>query len=309
MKVLLKKEEIVNELKEILTTEKIYMDKSLKEYTSFKIGGNAAVFVEIENVLDAKKIFEYVKSKNIKHFILGAGTNVVFSSNGFSGIVIKINIDTITILDKTEDEIHIKAGAGLRLKKLCEFIADLSYGDVAKIYGIPGSIGGGIIMNAGAYGLEMKDILESVTYIDENFEVKELKKEDLELSYRNSVFTNKENIILYGVFKFKKVDKEKQLEEMEEILGKREKNQPLDFPSAGSVFKRGKGFITSKLIDDLGLKGLKVGDAVVSQKHAGFIINLKNATSDDVKELVKKIKEEVKTRENKYLETEIIFID
>lgn len=311
METLLKKEKIVEDLKEILETKKIYQDFDLKEYTSFKIGGKALVFVEIENVLDAKSLFNYVRTKNIKHFILGAGTNIVFSSEGFRGIVIKMSINAITLLEenKEKNEIIVKAGAGLKLNRLCEYVSDLGYGDISKIYGIPGSVGGAIKMNAGAYGSEIKDFISSVIFLDENLNTKELKNEDLDLGYRKSIFTNKDYIILYGTFKFTKVDKTKQREEMIETLDKRIKAQPLDFPSAGSVFKRGDGFITSKLIDDLGLKGLRVGDAVVSSKHAGFIINLKNASSEDVKNLIKQIQKEALEKEDKVLETEIIFVD
>lgn len=309
MGTLLKKEKIVEELKEILETKKIYQDFDLKEYTSFKIGGKALIFVEIENILDAKSIFNYVRTKNIKHFILGAGTNIVFSSEGFRGIVIKNSVNAVTLLEENEDEITVKAGAGLKLNRLCEYVSDLGYGDISKIYGIPGSVGGAIKMNAGAYGSEIKDFISSVVFLDENLNTKELKNEDLDLGYRKSIFTNKDYIILYANFKFTKVDKIKQREEMLETLEKRIKAQPLDFPSAGSVFKRGDGFITSKLIDDLGLKGLRVGDAVVSSKHAGFIINLKNASSEDVKNLIKQIQKEALEKKDKVLEPEIIFVD
>lgn len=305
-------EKIINDLENILETKKIYKDKSLKEYTSFKVGGSAKILVEVESVNDLINVIKYINENNknkenehLKKYIIGAGTNVVFSSEGFDGIVIKISIEDIELISENE----IKAGAGLKLMKLCKYASSYSLGNISQIYGIPGSIGGAIKMNAGAFGLEIKDIISEVIYLDEDLKINRKSVEDLDFSYRHSLFTNNDYIILYGIFKLNKIDKKMQIKEMEEIMEKRISNQPLDFPSAGSVFKRGENFITSKLIDDLGLKGRCVGDAEVSIKHAGFIINKGNATSLDIINLVKIIKQEALEKAGKKLETEIIFVE
>lgn len=305
-------EKIINDLENILETKKIYKDKSLKEYTSFKVGGSAKILVEVESVNDLINVIKYINENNknkenehLKKYIIGAGTNVVFSSEGFDGIVIKISIEDIELISENE----IKVGAGLKLMKLCKYASSHSLGNISQIYGIPGSVGGAIKMNAGAFGLEIKDIISEVIYLDEDLKINRKSVEDLDFSYRHSLFTNNDYIILYGIFKLNKIDKKMQMKEMEEIMEKRISNQPLDFPSAGSVFKRGENFITSKLIDDLGLKGRCVGDAEVSIKHAGFIINKGNATSLDIINLVKIIKQEALEKAGKKLETEIIFVE
>lgn len=305
-------EKIINDLKQILDTRKIYKDRSLKEYTSFRVGGNAKILVDVDSADDIVKLIKYINNYNqnkeneyLKTYIIGAGTNIVFSSEGFDGIVIRISIKDIERISKNE----IKVGAGLKLMQFCNYASSYSLGDISKIYGIPGSVGGAIKMNAGAFGLEIKDIISEVIYLDEDLKIKKKAIEDLEFSYRHSLFTNNNYIILYGIFKLDEVDKKIQIKEMEEIMEKRISNQPLDFPSAGSVFKRGENFITSKLIDDLGLKGRRVGDAEVSIKHAGFIINKGNATSSDIINLVNIIKKDALEKAGKKLETEIIFVE
>lgn len=296
---------INEDLKKILETKKIYENRSLKEYTSFKVGGKAKVLVEIESVSDLINILKYTKEKGIKKYILGAGTNLVFSSDGYDGIIIKIDIKEIEQLENNK----IKAGAGLKLMRLCEYTKEKELGDMSKIYGIPGSIGGCIKMNAGAFGKEMKDYISEVIYLDDNLNIQKISNKDIDFSYRNSFFKDKDYVILYGIFKLKKENKEKLEKSMKEIMQKRIDNQPLEYPSAGSVFKRGDGFITSVIIDKLGLKGKSIGDAEVSKKHAGFIINKGNAKSEDILKLTQEIKKEVKEKEGKIIETEIIFID
>lgn len=313
-------EEIFNDLKEILNLDNIYINHELKKYTSFKIGGKGKIFIEITDVDNLIKIMKYIKENDIKYFILGSGTNIVFPSSGFNGIVIKINIDSIEVLKEKDyekhniksynsEDIYVKAGAGLKLSEMIKTLAEDGIGDLANIYGIPGSVGGAIKMNAGAFGTEIKDILYSAIFLDDNLDICEYGNEKLNLDYRKSIFKDEKHIILYGIFKLKKVNKEKHIEEMQSIMQRRIDKQPLDYPSAGSTFKRGDGFITSMLLDNLGLKGFKVGGAMVSTKHAGFVINYDNATSDDVKNIVEEIKKIVKEKENKNLETEIIFVD
>ena len=303
------KNKLFENLKEIVNSDNIYENHELKDYTSFKIGGKCKVFIEVNDTELLIKLMKYIEENNIKYFILGSGTNIVFPTSGFNGVVIKINIASMEILKEDDENIYVKVGAGLKLSEMIKKLSKDGLGDLSNIYGIPGSVGGAIKMNAGAFGTEIKDVLESAVFLDDKLEICEYKTDKLNLGYRSSIFQDEKHIILYGIFKLKKVDKEEYVKKMKEIMQRRIDKQPLDYPSAGSTFKRGDGFITSMLLDELGLKGFKVGGAMVSTKHAGFVINYNNATSDDVKKLVEKIKKIVKEKENKNLETEIIFVD
>lgn len=297
-------ESIYQKLTSTIDESKIKVNESMKKHTSFKAGGNAKYFITATQVEDVKSVLRLAKEENIKLFILGNGSNVLFKEEEYSGIVLQIKLDNMQI---ENNKVIVEAGVknAIVARKLLE--QELSGFEFAA--GIPGTIGGAIRMNAGAYGGEIKDIVESVTYLDyETLEIKEITNKECDFSYRHSIFCQNKNVIISTTLKLQKGNKEEIETKMNEYMQSRKEKQPLEYPSAGSTFKRGKDFITAKLIDECGLKGYKIGGAQVSEKHAGFIINKQNATATDIIELIEYVKKTVyeKTGNDISLEIEII---
>lgn len=248
-------------------------------------------------------LISLLKSNKQQYYFLGNGSNTLVSSDGYDGVVILIanNLSKIELLDN--NEIYCQAGAALA--KLCITAQKYSLSGLEFAFGIPSTVGGSIYMNAGAYGGEIKDVLKSCTYIDKNGEIKTKSCSELDFSYRHSFFSDNEACILSGIFALDSGDKALIKSKMDEILQCRKDKQPLEFPSAGSTFKRPNGNYASVLIEQCGLKGLSVGGAEVSTKHSGFIINKNNATSDDVITLVEQIQDIVYKKTGYKLECEI----
>jgi UDP-N-acetylmuramate dehydrogenase len=295
----------------------------LKEYTTFKIGGPARYFFVAENKEDLKNAILWAKKKKLPFFILGGGSNILFSDNGFNGLVIKLQNAQYEIRNT-----KIIAEAGVPLQKLVLESAKKGLSGLENLAGIPGTVGGAIWGNAGAFGREIGNLVEKVKVLDvgsSKLEVKRLKNKDCKFGYRDSIFKRKKNlIILEATLKLKRGKRKEIEEKIMEILRLRKEKQPLEFPSAGSVFKnvpiekvskriREKfkekikdGFLpTGVLIDAAGLKGFQIGGAKISEKHANFILNVGNAKASDVKELMEKIKKEVKKKFKIQLEEEI----
>lgn len=297
----------INEIEKIIPKEKILQNVQMKKYTSFKIGGEAEVLIKISTLEELTKIIKYIKQKNIQTFILGNGSNLLVSDEGIKGIVLKIEIKKLEI-EEINNKFKITVGAGVKLGELAQKLANKEISGFEFASGIPGTIGGAIRMNAGAHGSEMKDIVKTVTYIDRNVEIHKINNEQAKFEYRNSMFANNEYIIVETELELNKGNKEEIQAKMQEYANFRKEKQPIEYPSAGSTFKRGTDFITAKLIDECGLKGYQIGGAQVSEKHAGFIINKGNATSKDVEELIKYIKQKVYEKFGKEIETEIEII-
>ena len=287
---------------EKIGAEVIY-EAPMKKYTSFKCGGNASVLIIPDSVENLNKIVEFSYSKNVKPMIVGNGSNLLVTDNGINGIVIKIGskLSEIRLLDETT--IYCEAGASL--KSLCMFALENSLSGLEFAYGIPGTLGGAVYMNAGAYGGEMKDVLYSVNHIDEDGNEGTLSKENLDLGYRYSAYTKNGFVITSAILKLTKADKKDIKEAMDDKLGRRKDKQPLEYPSAGSTFKRPAGYFAGALIEDCGLKGYTVGGAQVSEKHAGFVINKGGATSTDVITLIKDVQKIVFEKHGVMLETEV----
>ena len=292
--------EIYNELITKIDKDRVIQCEPMSKHTTFKIGGPADIFVKIETQEELKHTLEIAKKNDIPVTVIGNGSNVLVKDEGIRGIVIKLNIKDIAIEDTM-----VNAGAGVLLPKLARTAYDNCLTGLEGLAGIPGSFGGAIFMNSGAHGVEISDKLTEITYIDENLEIKTIKKDDAKFSYRKSIFQKKKWIIIGGKLKLEKGNQEEIKEKMLEFLNVRRQNQPLDMPSAGSVFKRGENYISAKLIDECGLKGFSIGDAQVSKKHAGFIVNTGNATAKDVLKLIDYIKEKVSKKYNVNLETEV----
>ncbi len=272
---------------------KIFWEEPMKKHTTIKIGGPAEALVKVYDVGTLENIMTFAKRENIPVTILGNGSNILVLDKGIKGITLNIQIEKLEMENDNETNTTVTVGAGNKLSVLAYKLSDQSLSGMEELSGIPGTVGGAVYMNAGANGKEIKDIITKIIYLDENGQKKEMSVEEAEFSYRHSIFSEKEFIILEVIMTFEKGNKEEIQEKMKQYAESRKANQPLEYPNSGSTFKRGKGFITAKLIDECGLKGFSIGGAEVSKKHAGFIVNKGNATAEDVLSLIKYIKEKV----------------
>lgn len=290
-----------------ISKEKIFYNEPMKKHTTFKIGGLAECFIKIEKIEELKEILKLANENNIPLTIIGNGSNVLVSDKGIPGITLIIKLEKIDI-QENEENIQIEVGAGEKLGKLAQVCLQKEITGLEEISGIPGTIGGAIRMNAGAHGREMKDIVKTVKCLDFQGNEKKFTKEELEFNYRSSLFKREKYIITEITLELQKGKKEEIKAKMNEYKKYRIEKQPIEYPSAGSTFKRGTNFITAKLIDEAGLKGYAIGDAEVSTKHAGFVINKGKATAKDVLTLVKYIQDKVYEKFDKKIELEIEII-
>lgn len=276
----------------------------MSRHTTFKIGGNADVFVKVKDENELKTVISLAKEFHTPYFILGKGSNLLVSDKGIEGMV--ISLDGIDNIDIIGDAIICGAGASLRAVCLAAQRAGLSGLEFA--YGIPGTVGGALYMNAGAYGGEMSQVVVTATVIDCEGNSKEFSLDDMKLGYRTSAFKNTDLIITGVKLMLKPGDHDTIKAAMDDFFGRRRDKQPLEFPSAGSTFKRPEGYFAGALIEKNHLKGATVGGAQVSEKHAGFVINTGNATCNDVLSLIKKVQKTVKIADGVDLEPEVIFV-
>lgn len=290
---------LTNEIKQGI----VKIDESMKKHTNFKIGGNADVFVIAKSIEEIKYVIKFSKENNIPLTILGNGSNVLVSDKGIRGIVLQIGLKEIKV-EKHENAL-IEVDAGAMLGALAQILLKQNISGFEFAAGIPGSIGGAIRMNAGAYGGEMKDIVKNVTVLNEKGEINILTNEECEFSYRHSRFTNSKEIVIKTTLELPFGNEAEIKAKMDEYAQSRREKQPLNLPSAGSTFKRGSDFITAKLIDECGLKGYTSGDAQVSTLHAGFVVNLGNATAQDVLNVVSHVKQVVLEKTGKQIELEV----
>ena len=320
--------EIEKVLKEKLPSANIKLNEPMKLHTSFKIGGPADFFITANNIQEIREVVNIAKENNLPLKVVGNGTNLLVKDNGFRGIILKTNLQEIKITKtKNKDEINTKykinemessinckeeyivnVQSGMALGKLSQILLKNEIGGFEFASGIPGTIGGAIKMNAGAYGGEFKDIIQDVIYLNEQNDIVVIQNMQCDFSYRHSLFSNKDYIILGCNLKLYKDTKENIKNKLDENLQSRREKQPIEYPSAGSTFKRGEDFITAKLIDECGLKGYTIGGAQVSEKHAGFIINKNNATAEDVINLIKHVTEIVYEKTGKKINLEIEII-
>ncbi len=297
-------------IKKIIPEERIYLNEPMKNHTSFKIGGPAECLIKIQNVEEVKEILKIAQENKIPLTIIGNGSNILVRDEGIDGIVLKIEIQKLEIQEQsnTKETIKITIGSGNKIAEAAYKLARQGIAGFEFASGIPGTIGGAIRMNAGAHGKEMKDIVKTITYIDKTGKIHKIKNEQAKFEYRNSIFAKKEYIILETEIELQKGNAEDVQAKIQEYAKYRKEKQPLEYPSAGSTFKRGTDFITAKLIDECGLKGHQIGGAQISEKHAGFIINKENATAKDVEKLIEYTKKQVYDKFEKNIETEIEII-
>lgn len=278
-------------------------DEPLKNHTTFKIGGNCIALIEPREVSDIVETIKICRENSIKFFVIGNGSNLLVPDEGYNGVIIKLKGEFSTI--QVEGE-YLIVNSGAKLSEVYTVAYENSLTGFEFASGIPGTIGGAIYMNAGAYGGEMKDIVESVEVLDlDNFELRELKNEELEFSYRKSIIQRKNYIVTTIKLKLQKGNKEEINAVYEDLRERRNSKQPLNFGSAGSTFKRSEGHFASKLIEDAGLKGYHINDAWVSEKHSGFIVNKGNASFKEVMELIEYVQKVVFEKFGVKLETEV----
>lgn len=279
-------------------------DEPMKTHTTFKTGGNASVFICPQNESELSETLKTIKDCGLKPFILGNGSNLLVSDDGITDrpvIYIGEAFNQVKLLDETT----IEVGAGAMLTAPCRFALEHSLTGLEFAFGIPGSCGGAAYMNAGAYGGEMKDVVIRCNHIDFDGNAGHFDASELDFGYRHSVYSERDCVITSIVISLEKGDKEEIGAKMRELLQRRKDKQPLEYPSAGSVFKRPEGYFAGALIEQSGLKGKRIGGAMVSEKHAGFIINYDGATTKDVLDLVKFCQDTVMEKFGVMLEREI----
>ena len=290
-----------------IAKENILFDELMSKHTTFKVGGPAECYIKIDNIKDLRNILKFAKDNNININILGNGSNVLVSDKGIKGIVLNIKFNKIEMMNY-DRKIYANIGAGVKVSILGHLLLKNEITGFEELSGIPGTIGGAIKMNAGAHGKEFKDIVNTVTCMDYNGNIKQFENKDMNFGYRRSMLKDKKYIVLEVGMQFEKGIEKNIKEKMDEYKKYRKEKQPIEYPSAGSTFKRGEDYITAKLIDEAGLKGYSIGGAEVSEKHAGFIINKGNATAKDILNLIEYVKNTVYEKFNKKIELEIEFM-
>lgn len=299
------KTEIYEKFTSILDKEHVLVQEPMKVHTTFRIGGPADYFLMPENRAQLQEILVFCKQEELPYFILGNGSNLLVSDDGYRGVIIQLYKNFAEIqVEGTE----IRATAGALLSTIASAAKNASLTGFEFAGGIPGTLGGACVMNAGAYGGEMKDVLKEVTVMTKDGEIITLPAEKLELGYRTSVIKTADYIVLEAVLSLKEGDQEAIKARMKELTEQRTSKQPLEYPSAGSTFKRPEGYFAGKLIMDAGLRGYQVGGAQVAEKHCGFVINAGGATAKDVISLMEDVKNKVKETFGVTLEPEVKFL-
>lgn len=290
---------------EIVGENKVLEQEPMARHTTFRIGGPADYFVELGSIEQIRAVIQVCREENLPWFVLGRGSNLLVSDKGYRGVILSIYKD----FQKTEIQGEtVTVQAGVLLTTLSGKVLDASLTGLEFASGIPGTIGGAVVMNAGAYGGEMKDIVRKVTVLDQDGEVRTLTCGEMQFGYRTSLAKKKGYIVLGAELTLKQGEKEKIRGEMQALKAKRIEKQPLEFPSAGSTFKRPEGYFAGKLIMDAGLRGAAVGGAQVSEKHCGFVVNTGNATAADVRELMRQVQGKVQEQFGVHLEPEVRFL-
>lgn len=292
-------------LESIVAAENILLEEPMHKHTTFLVGGPAEVFVTVENKEQLEKIIKYLNLVERPYFILGNGSNLLVGDKGYRGVIIRLGGEFNTL--KTEGTL-LTAGASVLLSAVAREAMENGLTGMEFASGIPGSIGGGVKMNAGAYDGEMRQIVESVQVMYKDGSILDLDNETMEFGYRNSVIKNRPYVVLQVSLRLQPGNREEILARMNELAARRKEKQPLEFASAGSTFKRPEGYFAGKLIMDSGLRGARIGGAQISEKHCGFVINDGTATAADIAELIQEVSETVKEKFGVTLEPEVILL-
>lgn len=293
-------------LEEILSQDSIKYNEPMKKHTTMRVGGPCDCMVEPSSIEEIQKILEYARKNNIKYYVIGNGSNLLVKDEGVHALIIKIANKFSGVEVNGE---RIKAYSGCSVPKLSQIAKENSLSGLEFACGIPGSVGGGIRMNAGAYGSEMVNVVEKVGFLDENGKLNEIDGKDAHFTYRHSMFVeNPKYIVVYAIYKLQKGNKDEISKIMEENMNFRKQKQPIEYPNFGSVFKRPEGYFVGKLVDECGLKGYKIGGAQVSTKHSGFMVNIEDATCKDVLDLIEYVKKKVYEKFNVKLQEEVVIL-
>ena len=292
-------------IKAYVPKEDILLNEPMSKHTTFRVGGEASCFIRISDAGQLAALIPYLKKVEIPYFILGNGSNLLVGDKGYEGVILQIGSKMNRI--QMEDT-RIKVGAGVLLSQIARCAQENGLTGLEFASGIPGTIGGAVVMNAGAYGGEMKQVVELVKVMDGDGEILELDGDAMEFGYRTSAIKNRPFVVLEAVLNLRHGDREEILEKMEDLARQRKEKQPLEYASAGSTFKRPEGYFAGKLIMDAGLRGYSIGGARVSEKHCGFVVNTGRASAADIAEVIREVQEKVKDKFEVSLETEIIFL-
>lgn len=292
-------------LESIVAAENILLEEPMHKHTTFRVGGPAEVFVTVENKEQLEKLIKYLNLVERPYFILGNGSNLLVGDKGYRGVIIRLGGEFNAL--KTEGTL-LTAGASVLLSAAAREAMEKGLTGMEFASGIPGSIGGGVKMNAGAYDGEMRQIVESVQVMYKDGSILDLDNDTMEFGYRNSVIKNRPYVVLQVSLRLQPGNREEILARMNELAVRRKEKQPLEFASAGSTFKRPEGYFAGKLIMDSGLRGARIGGAQISEKHCGFVINDGTATAADIAELIQEVRETVKEKFGVTLEPEVILL-
>lgn len=292
-------------IEDIIPKERILLEEPMSRHTTFKVGGEAKCMLLIEKEEELLRLVPYLNRIEQEYFLLGNGSNLLVGDKGYRGIIMKLGGGMNEIAVEGE---CIRVQAGALLSQTATVAKDAGLSGMEFAAGIPGTVGGGIVMNAGAYDGEMKQITQSVKVMDQEGKILILDNDTMEFGYRTSIIKNRPFIVLEVELRLKEGNKEEIQAEMNELMEKRRSKQPLNFPSAGSTFKRPEGHFAGKLIMEAGMRGYRIGGAQVSEKHCGFIVNTGKATAADIREVIEEVQERVKKRFNVMLEPEVIFL-
>ena len=303
--------EMTPRLIELLGEEHVFLEEPMAEHITFRVGGPAEWFVPVKTTEQLKQVMELCREQKVPYYIIGNGSDLLVADSGIRGVIIRLTgeFEEITANEKVNEGVcDICAGAGVMLATLSLRAGKKGFTGLEFANGIPGTVGGAVLMNAGAYGGEIKDTIVAADVLTKDGELRRLEKEELKLSYRHSVMMESGDVVLRAYFRLTVRPKLQIFVMMESYRKARQEKQPLNYPSAGSTFKRPEGYFAGKLIQDAGLSGYKVGGAMVSQKHAGFVINAGNATAADIYQLIQHIRQTVKEKFQVELEPEVRFL-
>ncbi len=309
----MKTEQLVEKLAGVLKPEQILLNEKMSAHTTFRTGGAADIFVETDSAEELGNVLKVLKSMGISKlnkdfYLLGNGSNVLVSDSGIRGIVLHLSRRSASVKLSENEKNTLICSAGATLSLIARTAYENSLTGFEFAAGIPGSLGGAIVMNAGAYDGEMKQVVKSVKLMTTDGDIITKTNDEMKFSYRHSILKEEDFIVLEAAIGLSWGEKDEIKEKMDDLAARRRDKQPLDYPSAGSTFKRPEGHFAAKLIDDAGLRGYSVGGAKVSDKHCGFVINSGNATSSDIYTLIKKVQEKVKASSGVRIEPEVILL-
>lgn len=302
----------IDQVRRIVGSGNVREQEPMALHTTFRIGGPAEVLAEPENSGQLQELMQYCREEKKPWFILGNGSNLLISDRGYDGVMISTRrFDQINFTEEksTQGIVLVEAGGGVMLSRLAACVAEQELSGFEFAAGIPGTLGGAVTMNAGAYGGEIKDVIVSATVLTPEGEIHELSREELAFSYRHSIVQEKNMIVLAAKFAFRRGDGNVIRNTIRELNARRREKQPLEYGSAGSTFKRPEGYFAGKLIEDAGLRGYRVGDVMVSEKHCGFVVNVGNGTFEQAIAVIRHVQKTVQEKFGVMLETEVMILE